>query len=299
MLDFLQLFRYEFVQNAYLVGTIVAIVAPLMGYFVVLRAQAFAGEALADIGFAGATGAAVLGVGSLVGMFFLTILAALGMGALGERIRGRDVEVGMVLSFALGLGVLFLIIYSQFGTNATEGVNILFGSILSVTRNDVLLTLATGIGILLLLALLFRPLLFASIDPEVAMTRGVPVRLLSIVFLVLLGITTAVTVLAVGVLLVLALLIAPAAAALRLTYRPLTSIVLAVALGLFVTWSGLTLAFVGTGRHLPVGFLISAIAALSYFVAIPLGRLRSPRHYRPLPHPCRECGYPPVTGRVH
>ena len=299
MLDFLQLFRYEFVQNAYLVGTIVAIVAPLMGYFVVLRAQAFAGEALADIGFAGATGAAVLGVGSLVGMFFLTILAALGMGALGERIRGRDVEVGMVLSFALGLGVLFLTIYSQFGTNATEGVSVLFGSILSVTRSDVLLTLGTGIGILLLLALLFRPLLFASIDPEVAMTRGVPVRLLSIVFLVLLGITTAVTVLAVGVLLVLALLIAPTAAALRLTRRPLTSIALAVALGLFVTWGGLTLAFVGTGRHLPVGFLISALAALSYFVAIPLGRLRSPRRYRPLPHPCRECEYPPVTGRLH
>ncbi len=297
MLDFLQLFRYEFVQNAYLVGTIVAIVTPLMGYFVVLRAQAFAGEALADIGFAGATGAAVLGVGSLVGMFFLTILAALGMGALGERIRGRDVEVGMVLSFALGLGVLFLTIYSQFGTNAAQGVNVLFGSILSVTRSDVLLTLATGIGILLLLALLFRPLLFASIDPEVAMTRGVPVRLLSTVFLVLLGITTAVTVLAVGVLLVLALLIAPAAAALRLTHRPLTSITLAVALGLFVTWGGLTLAFVGTGRHLPVGFLISALAALSYFVAIPLGRLRSPRRHRPLPHPCRE--HLPLMGRVH
>lgn len=283
MADFLNLFHYDFVQNAYLVGTIVAILTSVMGYFVVLRAQAFAGEALADIGFAGATGAALLGIGSLLGMFFLTILAALGMGALGERLRGRDVEIGMILSFALGLGVLFLTIYSQFGTNASEGVNVLFGSILSVTRGDVWVTLGTSIVILLLLALLFRPLLFASIDPEVAITRGVPVRLLSIVFLVLLGITTAETVLAVGALLVLALLIAPAATAQRLTQRPLTSITLSVALGLLFAWGGLTLAFVGVGRQLPVGFFITALAALSYFAATLLARVRSPRRLPPPP----------------
>src|SRR5205809_1901433 len=141
----LELIQQDFVQNAFIAGTIVAIVTSVMGYFVVLRAQAFAGEALADIGFAGATGAAVLGISSLLGMVFLTLLAALGMGALGQRIRGRDVEIGMVLSFALGLGVLFLSIYAQFGTNASEGVGILFGSILSVTRSDVLITLFCGI----------------------------------------------------------------------------------------------------------------------------------------------------------
>src|SRR5690348_5021388 len=108
MQAFFSLFTYEFVRNAYLSGTMVALVAALIGYFVVLRAQAFASEALSDIGFAGAAGAAVFGIGSLLGMFVLTILAALGMGALGERIRGRDIEIGMVLSFALGLGVLFL-----------------------------------------------------------------------------------------------------------------------------------------------------------------------------------------------
>src|SRR5882757_4481311 len=117
MQDFLHLFSYEFVQNAYLVGTIVALTTAVMGYFVVLRTQAFAGEALSDIGLAGAAGAAILGIGSLIGMFFLTILAALGMGALGERLRGRDVEIGMVLSFALGLGVLFLTLYTQSGSN--------------------------------------------------------------------------------------------------------------------------------------------------------------------------------------
>src|SRR6266704_7095374 len=122
------LLQYDFVQNAFLAGALVAIMAAVMGYFVVLRAQAFAGEALADIRFAGASGAAILGIGSLLGMLGLTLLAALGMGALGERVRGRDVEIGMVLSFALGLGVLFLNLYTQY---ATETVGVLFGSILS------------------------------------------------------------------------------------------------------------------------------------------------------------------------
>src|SRR5947209_7028485 len=286
----LELFQHEFVRNAFMAGTIVAIVTAIMGYFVILRAQAFAGEALADIGFAGATGAALLGISSLLGMFFLALLAALGMGALGSRIRGRDVEIGMVLSFALGLGVLFLSIYTQTGTNASAGVGILFGSILSVTRGNVLITLACGIATLLLIAFLFRPLLFASIDPEVAQTRGVPVRLLSIIFLMLLGITTAETVLVVGVLLVLALLIAPAATAMHLTRRPLTSISLSILLGLIFTWGGLILAFDGTGRHLPVSFYITTLSALSYFISIPIGRLRSPRRYKEQPRPCHECG---------
>jgi len=284
----LALLQHEIVQNAFLAGTIVAIVTAVMGYFVVLRAQAFAGEALSDIGFAGATGAAVLGFSSLLGMFFLTVLAGIGMGALGDRIRGRDVEIGMVLSFALGLGVLFLTIYSQFGSNATEGVGVLFGSILSVTRSDVLITLGSGIATLLLLAFLFRPLLFATIDPEVALARGVPVRLLSIVFLMLLGITTAETVLVVGVLLVLALLIAPAASAVNVTHRPFASISLSVVLGLIIMWGGLILAFVGTGRQLPVGFYITALAALSYFVSLGVKRVRTPRRHREVPHPCGE-----------
>ncbi len=284
----LELLQHEIVQNAFLAGTIVAIVTAVMGYFVVLRAQAFAGEALSDIGFAGATGAAVLGFSSLLGMFFLTVLAGIGMGALGDRIRGRDVEIGMVLSFALGLGVLFLTIYSQFGSNATEGVGVLFGSILSVTRSDVLITLGCGIATLLLLAFLFRPLLFATIDPEVALARGVPVRLLSIVFLMLLGITTAETVLVVGVLLVLALLIAPAASAVNVTHRPFASISLSVVLGLIIMWGGLILAFVGTGRQLPVGFYITALAALSYFVSLGVKRVRTPRRHREVPHPCGE-----------
>lgn len=297
MQEFFHLFTYDFVQNAYLAGTLVAIISAVMGYFVVLRAQAFASEALSDIGLAGAAGAAVFGIGSLIGMFFLTILAALGMGALGERLRGRDVEIGMVLSFALGLGVLFLTIYSQSGANATTGVNVLFGSVLSVTQSDVRITLFSGIVTLILLAVLFRPLLFASIDPEVAQTRGIPVRLLSALFLILLAITTAEAVLIVGALLVLALLIAPAATALRVTRRPLTSITLSVVLSLLIIWGGLTLAFVGPGRHLPVGFFIAALAALFYFLSLPLKRLRLPRRHLAHRHPCNE--YSSLPGRGH
>ena len=282
------LFQHEFVQNAFLAAPIAATVTAIMGYFVVLRAQAFAGEALADIGFAGVTGAAVLGINSLVGMLIIVLLAALGMGALGKRIQGRDVEIGMILSFALGLGVLFLSIYTQNGANATAGVGVLFGSILSVTRTDVLVSLITALITLLVIALLFRPLLFASIDPVVAQARGVPVRLLSILFLLLLALATAEATLVIGVLLVFSLLIAPAATAERLTHRPLTAIILSVVLALSFSWGGLVLAFVGTGRHLPVSFYISALAALSYFLSLLVSCLRSPYRYRALPHPNRE-----------
>lgn len=285
----LQLLQYDFVQNAFLAGTLIAIMASTIGYFVVLRAQAFAGEALADIGFAGATGAAILGIGSLLGMLGLSLLSALGIGVLGERVRGRDIEIGMVLSFALGLGVLFLSMYIQNGADANAGVSVLFGSILTVTRRDVIISLVTGCISLLVLAFLFRPLLFASVDPEIAQARGVPVRLLSIVFLLLLAVATAEAVLVIGVLLVFALLIAPAAAAERLTHRPLTAIALSVILGLTFTWGGLILAFVGTGKHLPVSFYISAMAAITYFASLVIARFRTPRRYRELPHPNREC----------
>lgn len=285
----MNVFGNNFIQNAYLVGTIVTIVTTIVGYFVVLRTQAFAGEALTDVSFTGATGAVLFGMHAILGMLGLTFLAALGMGALGERVRGRDVEIGMVLSFALGLGVLFLSIYTQNGGNANLGVGVLFGSILSVTQSDILVALGSSVAVLLFLALLFRPLLFASVDPEVAQTRGVPVRLLSIVFLIVLGVTTAECALVVGVLLVFALLIAPAATAQHFTHRPFTTIALSMVLGLIFTWGGLTFAFIGIGRHLPVSFYISVLAALAYFVSAGIYRLRAAQHYREVPPSCRTC----------
>ncbi|MDQ2905933.1 MAG: metal ABC transporter permease [Chloroflexota bacterium] len=279
------LWQLDIVQSAYLAGTIVAIVAAVVGYFVVLRAQAFASHALSHIGFAGATGAAVLGFSSLLGMLAFTLLAALGMGALGQRVRGRDVEIGMLLSFALGLGVLFLSLYTQY---ASETVNVLFGSILSVSPGDVLIMLFCGIGILLLVALIFRPLLFASVDPEVAQARGVPVGLLSITFMLLLAITISEAAQIVGVLLVFALLIAPAASAERLTRRPLTAMLISVALSLGITWGGLRLAFIS---RWPASFYIAALAALCYLLAVLVERRTTARRV-PTPepdHPETEC----------
>ena len=150
----------------------------------VLRGQAFACEALSHIGFTGATAAALLGISSLEGMFFFTLLAALGMGLLGKRLRNRDMEVGMILTFMLGLGVLFLNIITQ---NATTAVNILFGSILSVTQTDVLVTIGAGLFTILLLGGLYRPLLFASFDPDIAEARGVPAQGLSVCIYALAG----------------------------------------------------------------------------------------------------------------
>ncbi|MDR3573483.1 MAG: metal ABC transporter permease [Anaerolineaceae bacterium] len=277
-----ELLQHPFVQNAFLSGTIVAIVSGVIGYFVVLRGQAFACEALSHVGFAGATFAALLGIPALFGMLAFTLLAAAGMGALGKRLRGRDVEIGMVLSFVLGLGVLFLSLYTG---SANGAVSVLFGSILSVTRTAALITLVTGLATLAVLIFLFRPLLFASIDPSVAEPRGIPVRALAIVFLLLLAVSVSQAVQVVGVLLIFTLLIVPAAAAELLTRTPLATILLAVAISLVSTWTGLVLAFLGRA---PVSFYIVAISSLCYFTARGIRHFRAPRRYRQLPHPSRE-----------
>ncbi len=276
------LFHYQFVQYAFLAGTIIAITSAVIGYFVVLRSQAFAAHALSHIGFAGATGAALMGLSSLTGTFFFTILAALGMGALGKRIQGRDVEVGMILSLALGLGVLFLKLYT---TNATEAVSILFGSILSVTRYDLLLSIITGIITIVILIILFRPLLFASVDPEVATARGVPVNFLSIVFMVLLATAVTEAILIVGILLVFALVVAPAAIAQHVSKRPLMTIILSISFGLFFTWGGLFLALL---LHAPVSFFIAGLSAVSYVLAISFVHAISPHLYKPISHGDKE-----------
>ena len=278
----LQLFSHQFIQYAFLAGTLIAIICSIVGYFVVLRAQAFAAESLSCVGFTGATGAAVFGLSSLMGTFIFTILVALGFGLFAKRLKGRDIEVGMVLSFALGLGVLFLKLYTS---NAAEAVGILFGSILSVTTGDLYLSLITGIIALSVLGFIFRPLLFSSIDPEVAEARGVPIQLLGVIFMVLVGITIAEAILVVGVLLVFALLIAPAATAQHISNRPITSIVLSIGLGLSFMWGGM---FLGLLFHVPVSFFIASLAALSYLVAVPFTHFVSPHLYSPVPHGGKE-----------
>jgi zinc/manganese transport system permease protein len=278
----LNLLRHDFVQNAFLAGTLVAVLSAVVGYFIVLRGQSFASEALSHIGFAGATGAALLGLSPLAGMLAFTCLAAIGMGTLGKRLRGRDIEVGMLLSFMLGLGVLFLSLYTRY---ASEAVGVLFGSILSVTRQDVLITLAGGLVTIVVLIFLYRPLLFASIDPDMAEARGVPVQGLSILFLLLMALSVSMAIQVVGVLLVFALLVVPAASGERLTHRPVAALVVGVSISLLCTWGGLILAFLG---RWPVSFYIVALTSLVYFASLAVHAVRFPSRYREKPHPGRE-----------
>jgi len=277
----IQLLRSDVFLNAIASGAIAAVVAPLVGYFLVLRAQAFAAESLLDVCFAGATGGALLGVSPILGMAVFGVGAALGMGGLGERARERSVEIGMVVSFALGLGVLFLGLYAHgSAAHATAGVSVLFGSLLSVQPPEMLRAAALGAAAIAGLAVLYRPLLFSTVDAEAARARGVPVRLVSVLFLVTVALAAAVGSMAVGVLLAASLLIAPAAAAVRLTRRPGRALALSVGLGLAVAWGGILVSFLWPGRHPPVGFTISALAAVTYFAAAAASRGRYARRGR-------------------
>jgi zinc/manganese transport system permease protein len=256
--DLQQIFQHEFMQNAFLAGTIVAILAGMVGYFLVLRRAAFAAEALAHGGFAGATGAAVLGVDVFLGLVAFTSVSGAFMGWMGDRLRGRDVAIGGALAFSLALGLLFLSLSTRFSGLA---VNILFGSILSIAANDVRFVAVFAVFALLVLGVMYRPLLFASVDAEIADARGVPVRALSVAFMVLLAITVSASVRVVGVLLIFALLILPAATAQQLTAQPSRAILLAVLLAVAYVWVGLALGFY---LPYPPSFFITFLAFLAF-----------------------------------
>ncbi|MHB8538126.1 MAG: metal ABC transporter permease [Candidatus Dormibacteria bacterium] len=259
--DIGQMLSYQFMVSAFEVGGIVAVVAGVVGYFVILRRTAFSAHALSHIGFAGAAGAAVLGVQPIVGLIVSCVCAGGVIGGLGQRLRDRDTVIGIVLAFALGLGVLFLSLYK--GGNAGLAVSILFGEILGVTSDQVVLTLVIGVIALVLVAAMYRPLLFASVDADVAEARGVPVRLLSIAFVTTVGLAVAVSVQVVGVLLIFALLVTPAAIAERVAHSPLQALVIGVLIALASTWIGLFIAYF---TPYPVSFFITAISFGAYAV---------------------------------
>ncbi len=263
MFDILQ---YQFIQNAFIAGTCVAIVAAIMGYFLIVRGLTFAGHALPNIGFAGAAGAVLLGVDPVIGLLAFTISAAIAIGILGKALRERDIVVGIIMVFALGLGILFLSLYSGY---AERVYSILFGQIVGISLQNVLFTAAASFLTLVVLLILYRPLLFSSFDPEVAEARGVPVNVLALSFLVLVAITVSIAVQIVGALLFFTLLIGPAATTLRIVQRPLWAILLAVILGICYIWLGIFLAANGTW---PVSFYI---ATISFAVYLPI-RLISP-----------------------
>jgi zinc/manganese transport system permease protein len=258
--DLAQLFHYDFMVHAFEAGTIVAIVAGAIGYFVVLRASAFAAHALSHIGFAGATAAVVLGINPIFGLLAFTIGSGVAIGALGSRLRGRDVTIGIVLAWTLGLGVLFISLYKGYATLAYA---ILFGEILGISEGDVLVTLVAGVITVVALIAIYRPLLFASVDEELASARGVPVTVLSIAFMAILAIAVTEAVQVVGVLLIFALIVTPAAIAIRFTSRPPLAIVTGIALALGFTWVGLSIAYYSP--H-PVSFFITSIAFATYLV---------------------------------
>src|SRR5690348_15393011 len=219
--DIAEIFRYQFMVNAFMAGTVVAIVAGTIGYFVVLRSSAFAAHALSHIGFAGATGAVVIAINPIFGLLAFTIGSGMAIGALGDRLRGRDVTIGIVLAWTLGLGVLFISLYTGY---ATEAYAILFGEILGISDRDVAIVVLAGVPTLLVLALLYRPLLFSSVDENLAAARGVPVTGLSIGFMAVLALAVTEAVQVVGVLLIFALIVTPAAIAVRWTRRPAAAV---------------------------------------------------------------------------
>ncbi len=256
--DLAMLFHYDFMAHAFEAGTVVAIVAGVIGYFVVLRGSAFAAHALSHIGFAGATGAVVIGISPVFGLLGFTVVAGAAIGALGNRLRGRDVTIGIVLAWALGLGVLFISLYRG---NAIEAYALLFGAILSISSSDVAVTLVAGVLSLACVVAVYRPLLFSSVDEELASAKGVPVTALSIAFMVILAVAVTEAVQVVGVLLIFALIVTPAAIAVRFTSRPGLAILIGVALALVFTWLGLAIAFYSP--H-PVSFFITSLAFGTY-----------------------------------
>jgi zinc/manganese transport system permease protein len=256
--DIRQMWAFPFMVNAFRAGTVVAVLAAVTGWFMVLRRQSFAGHTLSVVAFPGAAGATLLGVGAVYGYFTFCVAAALVIAAVPRSGPGGGREeaavTGTVQAFLTASGFLFIALYKGF----LGGVDsLLFGSFLGVTAGQVTVLAAVAGVVLVVTAVIGRPLLFASVDPAVAAAGGVPVRLLSTVFLVVLGAATAATSQITGALLVFALLVMPAAAAQNLTARPVLGIAVSVAVALAVTWTSLTVAYFSP---YPVGFWVTTFA---------------------------------------
>ncbi|MDX6470695.1 MAG: zinc/manganese transport system permease protein [Gaiellaceae bacterium] len=268
---------HEFMRNAFVAGTFVGLACGLVGYFVVLRAQVFAGDALSHVAFTGALAAAVFGLDIRAGLFAATILGGIALGVLGDRARADDVVIGSLFAWTLGLGVLFLSIFTTRSSagNGTAGVRVLFGSIFGLSSADVRLSVALAVVACILLLAIARPLLFASLDAAVAAAQGVPVRALGIGFLAIVGLVAAQASQAVGALLLLGLLAAPAGAAQRVTGNPLRGLLLSAVFSVGSVWLGLTLSY--TFPTLPPSSMIVASAVGVYALAVAATAARDPR----------------------
>lgn len=256
------MFEYDFMVNAFAASGIVAVLAGVVGYFLVMRGQTFAGHALSHVGFTGATGAVLIGISPLWGMIGFTLAAGVSMGALGERLAGRDVAIGVVLSLALGCGLLFLHFFTAYATQVTA---LLFGNVLGVTHSTLVVLAGIGAASLIALGAIMRPLLFATLQPELAEAKGVSLRLVSVLFLAIAALAVAACTQIVGVLLVFTLMVGPAAAAQNLSTRLATGVGLAALFALAQAWLGVTLAFY---TDWPTSFWITALSALVYCASL-------------------------------
>jgi zinc/manganese transport system permease protein len=274
------MFAHEFMRHAFVAGTFIALACGLIVYFVVLRTQFFAGDALSHVAFTGALAAAAAGVDVRLGLFIATVVVAAAMGLLGDRARADDVVIGSVFAWILGLGVLFLSIFTTraSGTNGTQGVRVLFGSIFGLSAADARLAAVIAIVVALALLVIARPLLFASIDPAVAQSRGVPVRVLGVGFLVLLALVAAEATQAVGALLLLGLLAAPGGAGVLLTDRPWSGLALSGALAVASMWIGLALSY--SVASLPPSSAVIGAATVIYSLAVIASRMGARRSVR-------------------
>jgi zinc/manganese transport system permease protein len=262
------LWSFPFMRHAMEAGTIIGILAGIIGYFVVLRRSAFASHALGHTGFSGAAAAVLVGAQPVYGLLIFTIAAGGGMAVLGKRVSNRDVEIGTVLAFAFGLGLLFLSLYNGY---AQEAYSILFGEVLGISSSQVALTFWSSIGCMAVLALIYRPLLFASLDEDVAEAKGLPLTLLNLAFLVLLAVTISFAVIIIGILLIFALMVTPAAIAVRLTVRSLTAVIVSVLVAVTAVWAGL---FVALWTNYPASFFIVGIIFFEYVCVRGIGALR-------------------------
>ncbi|HVX20954.1 MAG TPA: metal ABC transporter permease [Acidimicrobiales bacterium] len=261
------------VQLALVAGGVVAVVSAVVGVFTVIRGQSFAGHALSDIGTVGGSGAFLAGVSPLWGFVVVNLAGAATMELLGvRRPRGRDVATGIVLGAALGLSALFL--YWDTTVHSTTGatVTVLFGSLFTISGNLVAPMVALAVVSLAGMLLLYRPLLLSSLNPDMAAARGVPVRVVGVAFLLVMAVAVSMSSVVVGAILSTALLIGPAATALRLTRRPGPAMAAAAAIGVVATWAGVALAYASyywppAGRGWPVSFFVVALVFVFYVAA--------------------------------
>ena len=256
------MFAYEFMRNAFAAAGIVAVVAGLTGFFLVMRGQTFAGHALSHVGFAGATGAGLIGLAPIWGLVGFSLAAGIVMGLMSERISNRDIAIGVVLALSLGFGLLFMHYHTAFASQATA---LLFGNVLAVDHAMIAILAGLGVVTLVALAAIMRPLIFASLQPELAEAKGVPLRFISTAFLAIVALAVAACTQIVGVLLVFTLMVGPPAAAQRLTTGLWRGLALAAALALVEAWAGIAIAYY---TDWPVSFCIATLSALGYFAAL-------------------------------